>query len=87
MNKKNLKDRYTDTSQDLNIQIPSRLVERVESYASETGTTVTNVVIEALAIFLREQKRLDPWKFALLRFAYDKSAPFRLAPLRLTCAS
>ena len=57
MNKKNLKDQYTDTSQDLNIQIPSRLVERVETYASETGTTVTNVVIEALAVFLREQKR------------------------------
>ncbi len=57
MNRKHIKERDTDTSLDLNIQIPSRLVERVENYASETGTTVTNVVIEALAIFLREQKR------------------------------
>ena len=57
MNKKNPKDQSTDLTQDLNIRIPSRLVERVETYASETGTTFTNVVIEALAIFLREQKK------------------------------
>ena len=57
MNKQNLKDRHTDTSQDLNIQIPSKLVERVESYAKETGNTVSGTVIEALDVFLREWKK------------------------------
>jgi hypothetical protein len=59
MNKQNLKDRYTDSSQDLNIQIPSRLVERIEIYAKETGNTVSGTVIEALDVFLREWKKLN----------------------------
>ena len=47
---------YPIPTQEFNIGIPDRLVERVEEYASKTGTTITNVVIEALDIFLREQK-------------------------------
>jgi len=37
MNMNNIQNRFTDPNQDLNIQIPSRLVERVETYAFETG--------------------------------------------------
>ncbi len=45
-----------DPTQELTIQIPCRLAERINTYASKSDTTITNVVIEALDIFLREQK-------------------------------
>ena len=35
MSRKNLKDRHTDTKQDFNILIPSRLVERVDACAQQ----------------------------------------------------
>ena len=45
-----------DNTQQITIQLPCRLVERVEKYAKENGNTVTGVVIEALDSFLRGQK-------------------------------
>jgi hypothetical protein len=45
-----------DDTQQITIQLPCRLVERAEKYASENGNTVTGVLIEALDTFLRGQK-------------------------------
>ncbi len=46
----------TDDTQLITMQIPCRLVERVEKFANENGNTVTGVVIEALDTFLRGQE-------------------------------
>ena len=60
MNSENFKDQCSDLTKEFAIQIPSRLAERVESFASANNTTITGVVIEALDTFLREQKnRMD----------------------------
>ena len=56
MESKNFKDQCSDMTKEFNIQIPCRLVERVEAYASENNTDITLVVIEALDTFMREQK-------------------------------
>ena len=53
---KNFKDQCSDMTKEFNIQIPCRLAERVETYASENNTDITGIVIEALDTFLREQK-------------------------------
>lgn len=43
----------TDPIQTLNIEIPCALAARIERYASENGSTVPGVLIEALDSFLR----------------------------------
>jgi hypothetical protein len=40
--------------EDLNLQIPCELIIRVQQYAQANKTDLTNVVIEALDAFLRE---------------------------------
>ena len=50
------KDQSSDMKKKFNIQIPSRLAERVEAYASANNTTITGVLIEALDTFLRDQQ-------------------------------
>lgn len=45
-----------DPTQEIAIQIPHRLVKRIHTYVTKNNTTITNVVIEALDIFLREQE-------------------------------
>ena len=40
---------------DLHVRIPWRLAERIQSYAVESETTTTNVVIEALDAFLMDR--------------------------------
>jgi len=42
--------------QKITIHLPCRLAERADKYASENGSTIMNVVIEALDSFLRKQK-------------------------------
>ena len=54
MDKKNFDKQCTNPTQQLSIQIPCILAERVDAHAAKTGSTITNVVIEALDIFLRE---------------------------------
>lgn len=44
-------------TQEIPITIPPTLAKRAETYALEHGTTITNVVIEALDAFLREQAK------------------------------
>ena len=45
-----------ENTKDVHIRIPASLVERVKAFASKNNYTVEGVVIEALDIFLREQK-------------------------------
>jgi hypothetical protein len=40
-------------TQQITIQLPNRIIERVEKYGKENGNTITGVVIEALDSFLR----------------------------------
>jgi len=47
---------WSDLTQEFKIQIPCRLAERAEAYATANNTTITSVVIEALDAFLRGQK-------------------------------
>ncbi len=56
MDSERFKIECADPTQELTIQIPCRLAERINGYASKNDSTITNVVIEALDIFLREQK-------------------------------
>ena len=45
--------------EDLHISLPCDLAARVKMYAGENATTITNVVIEALDTFLREQRMVN----------------------------
>jgi hypothetical protein len=45
--------------EELNISLPCDLADRVKLYAAENYSTVTNVVIEALDTFLREQRMMN----------------------------
>ena len=45
-----------DDTQQITIHLPSRLAERVDKYAKETGNSITGVVIEALDALLRRRK-------------------------------
>ena len=56
MDNERFKIECKDPTQELAIQIPNRLAERIHTYITKNNTTITNVVIEALDIFLREQK-------------------------------
>ena len=56
MDSERFKIECADPTQELTIQIPCRLAERINGYASKNDSTISNVVIEALDIFLREQK-------------------------------
>jgi len=56
MKNESFDDQCCDLTQEFKIKIPCRLAERVESYASANKTTIAVVVIEALDVFLREQR-------------------------------
>jgi hypothetical protein len=45
---------------DLHISIPCELGNRVRGYAEKHGTSVTNVLIEALDAFIRSSKAPEP---------------------------
>jgi hypothetical protein len=44
-----------DSSRRYSFQIPGTLLKRIEAYAAENDTSITNAVIEALDYFLRTQ--------------------------------
>jgi hypothetical protein len=48
-------DQCQDLTQSLTIELPCRMVERVERYAKENGMDAAGVLIEALDSFLRKQ--------------------------------
>ena len=58
MDSENFKDQCSDLTKEFNIQIPCKLAERLETYASANNTIINSIVIEALDLFLREQKRM-----------------------------
>jgi len=66
MDSERFKIECADLTQGLTIQIPCRLAERINAYASQNDSTNTNVVIEALDIFLRNQKNNPPVAASLL---------------------
>jgi len=53
---KNPETMCSDPTQDVTIQIPCALAERVATYARDNASTFSSVVIEALDFFLRGQK-------------------------------
>ena len=53
MASENFKDQYSDITKEFNIQIPCRLAERIEAYATVNDADITGIVIEALDAFLR----------------------------------
>lgn len=53
MTEKSITNECADPTQSLTIEIPCVLVERIQRYAKEKGSTVTGVMIEALDKFLR----------------------------------
>ncbi|MFC1489033.1 hypothetical protein ACFL6B_04205 [Thermodesulfobacteriota bacterium] len=56
MDSDDFKIQCADITKEFNINIPCRLAERVEAYASKNDTTIGGVIIEALDTFLREQQ-------------------------------
>ena len=56
MDNENFKAQCSDITKEFNINIPCRLAERAEAYASKNDTTIAGVIIEALDSFLREQQ-------------------------------
>jgi hypothetical protein len=59
MASENFKNQCDDLTKEFNIQIPCKLAERVEAYASANNTVINSVVIEALDAFLRVQQGRD----------------------------
>ena len=49
-------EKSEERTKDLQVRIPAELAKRVRVFASESKNTITGVVIEALDIFLRDQK-------------------------------
>jgi len=54
MTKETKENVCTDPTQDFTVELPCRMVKRIERYAKENGTSVGNVLIEALDGFLRQ---------------------------------
>ena len=59
MKEKVIRDQCEDPTQEVTLQIPCRLVRRIESYSQQTGTHIAQVVIEALDGFLRANAKKD----------------------------
>ncbi len=59
MSDQSIHENCKDPTQELTVEIPCRLAERIEAYASQTGTSMAQVMIEALDGFLREKVRLE----------------------------
>ena len=54
MSKKPNREQCSDPTQELKIEIPCRLADRIEAYAKQTGTHMSQVIIEAMDEFLRK---------------------------------
>lgn len=46
----------SDDTEQITVQLPWRLIKRIERYANNHDNTATGVIIEALDTFLREYK-------------------------------
>jgi hypothetical protein len=59
MKEKVVRDQCEDPTQEVTLQIPCRLVRRIEIYSQQTGADIAQVVIEALDGFLRANAKKD----------------------------
>ncbi len=59
MKKTSDRDRCSDPTQELRVEIPCRLADRIEAYAKQTGTHISQVMIEAIDEFLRGRMRKE----------------------------
>lgn len=46
-----------DPTQNFTVELPCRMVERIERYARENETSVDSILIEAVDAFLRTRKQ------------------------------
>jgi hypothetical protein len=51
------KDICHDPSEEITIQIPCALAQRVADFAKDTETTVSSVIVEAVDYFLRHSSK------------------------------
>lgn len=56
MTKETQENVCSDPTQSLTVELPCRMVERMERYAKENGASMNGVLIEALDSFLRKTK-------------------------------
>ncbi len=50
------KNECLDPTQSMTIELPCKMVERVQKLANENNTSMSNILIEALDTFLRKSK-------------------------------
>lgn len=55
MDKETFLNECTDPTQSMTIELPCTMAERVLKLADEKGTSLSNILIEALDSFLRKQ--------------------------------
>ena len=55
MDKDTILNECKDPTQSITIELPCAMAERVQKLAEEKDTTLSNILIEALDSFLREQ--------------------------------
>jgi hypothetical protein len=53
------RDQGDETVRELNVKIPERLAQRLEAYAKQNNAEITQVVIESIDYFLRNQSKIE----------------------------
>ncbi len=56
MDNNSILDECTDPTQSITVELPCVMAERVVKLADEKETTLSNILIEALDSFLRQQR-------------------------------
>ena len=56
MDNNSILDECTDPTQSITVELPCAMAERVVKLADEKETTLSNILIEALDSFLRQQR-------------------------------
>jgi hypothetical protein len=51
-----IKNECLEPTDNLSVDLPCQIIERIERYAEENGTDLTGVLIEALDSFLRDAR-------------------------------
>jgi hypothetical protein len=57
--KKSSLDQGDDSIRELSVRIPDRLAERLEAYTKQKNAEITQVVIESIDFFLRNQSKCE----------------------------
>ncbi len=56
MDNNNILDECTDPTQSVTVELPCAMAERAVKLANKEDTTLSNILIEALDSFLRQQR-------------------------------